>query len=295
MLNDLRFAIRMLAKNPGFTAVAVLSLALGIGANSAIFSVLSATLLRERPYPKDPDRVFNMMVFDLKKTSWEPQTLTNYLYWKDHNQVFEHLAAWKQGSFIFTGREKSERVTGAYVSANFFSAFGAQAVLGRIFLPEENQPGNEYVCVLSDGLWKRRFGSDTNLIGKLLTLNGEGFTVVGILPANFPYSIELWVPMVFGGKNLTQMPMISRLKRNVTLEQARINMNLLNLALKEQYPQETDAATDLSKEAPAVEYRADGKIPRPDRKGGWVVDFFPVNPGVPDYWENALYLLQCTA
>ena len=141
MLNDLRFGIRMLKKNPGFTAVGVLSLALGIGANSAIFSVLSATLLRERPYPKDPDRVFMMMVFELKKASWEPQTLTNYLYWKDHNQVFEHLAAWKQGSF--TSEQKPERITGQYVSANFFASIGLQ-------------PGSEHACVITDGLWQRR-------------------------------------------------------------------------------------------------------------------------------------------
>src|SRR3989475_11576446 len=166
MWQDFRFAIRMLAKNPGFTAVAVLSLALGIGANSAIFSVLNATLLRLRPYPKDPDRAFMMILLDMKNGDLGgPQTLINYLYWRDHNQVFEHLAAGKPGSFIFTGGEKPERITGQYGSANFFSSIGVQAVLGRTFLPEENQPRSGRVCVLSGSRWEHRFRSGPILIG----------------------------------------------------------------------------------------------------------------------------------
>ncbi|PYV87219.1 MAG: hypothetical protein DMG05_18035 [Acidobacteria bacterium] len=274
----------------------------------SIFSVLSATLLRERPYPKDPDRVFWMILIDLKKGMLAPQILSNYLYWRDHNQVFEHLAAWRPGTFILMGGEKPERITGAYVSANYFWSVGVQAVLGRTFLPEENHPGSEPVCVLSNGLWKRRFGSDPNIMGRRLTLNGEGFTVVGILPPDFSgrvrdsQAMELWVPMVFEGKNLSQrVGMISRLKPNATLQQARLNMDLLNLSLKEQYPERMDGpvyvldgAADPSEEAPEVpQYRSDGKIPRADRKGGWVVDFFPLNPGADDYWQNAFYLLQC--
>ncbi len=296
MFQDLRFGIRMLTRNPGFALVAVLSLALGIGANTAIFSVLNATLHRLRPYPKDPDRVFMMILIDMKEGDLGgPQTLTNYLYWRDHNQVFEHLAAIKPGSFILTGGEKPERISGGYVSANFFSSIGVQAVLGRTFLPEENQPGSEHVCVLSDGLWKRRFSSDPNLIGKMLTLNGEGFTVVGILPSDFSGKIrgsvapELWAPIVFAGKNLSQrVGMISRLKPNVTLELARLNIYLLSVGLKAQYPEPESSA----EEPPEVDYRSDGKIPRPDQKNGWIVDFFPLNYRLGEYWENALYLLQ---
>lgn len=199
--HDLRFAIRTLRKSPGFTAVAVLSLALGIGANSAIFSIVNATLFRLQPYPKDPHRVFLMLVMDFRKASFgSPGSLTNYLYWRDQNQVFEQLAAYRVGTFNLTGIEKPEDIAGLYVSSNFFSSMGVQAVLGRTFLPEENRAGKEHVVLLSDGLWKRRFGADPNLIGKMLRLNGEAFTVVGILPSNFPHSFdgqhpELWVPL----------------------------------------------------------------------------------------------------
>ena len=151
---DLRFGIRMLRMSPGFTAVAVLSLALGIGANSAIFSVLNATLLRLRPYPKDPDRAFMMILLDMKNGDLGgPQTLINYLYWRDHNQVFEHLAAGKPGSFIFTGGEKPERITGQYVSANFFSSIGVQAVLGRTFYPKRISLGvsTSASCLMASG------------------------------------------------------------------------------------------------------------------------------------------------
>jgi len=295
---DVRYGLRMLRKNPGFTAVAVLSLALGIGANTAIFSVLNATLYRLRPYPKDPEKVFMMVLVDMKEGLGAPSTLANYLFWRDHNQVFEHLAAWKPESFILTSGEKPERITGAYVSANYFSSIGLQAVLGRTFLSEENEPGRERVCVLSYGLWQRRLGSDRSAIGRTVLLNGERFTVVGILPADFSGKIrdsqvtEVWTPMTFAGKALNQrVAMICRLKPTVTMDQARVNMNLLNLSLKE-YLGRTDGVVDPSGEAPEIEYRRDGEIPRADRKGGWIVDFFPLNYRLGEYLENALFLLQ---
>jgi len=296
---DVRYGLRMLRKNPGFTAVAVLSLALGIGANTAIFSVLNATLYRLRPYPKDPEKVFMMVLVDMKEGLGAPSTLANYLFWRNRNQVFEQLAAWKPESFILAGGEKTERITGAYVSANYFSSIGLRAVLGRTFLPEENEPGRERVCVLSYGLWQRRLGSDRSAIGRTVRLNGERFTVVGILPADFSGKIrdsqvtEVWTPMTFAGKTLSQrVAMISRLRPNVTVDQARVNMNLLNLSLKEEYLGRTDGVVDPSGEAPEIEYRHDGQIPRADRKGGWIVDFFPLNYRLGEYLEHALFLLQ---
>src|SRR3989442_710104 len=151
LIQDVRYGVRMLIKNPGFTLVAVLSLALGIGANSAIFSVLNATLLRQRTYPKDPDRVHMLLVMDMnakKKLYWgSPQTLSNYLYWRNHNQVFEQLAAHVEENFNLMGGERPVHIPGEYVSANFFPLMGVQAMLGRTFLAEENQSKSANVVV----------------------------------------------------------------------------------------------------------------------------------------------------
>src|SRR2546423_11422106 len=163
----------MLIKNPGFTVVAVLSLAFGIGANSAIFSVLDATLLRKRPYPKDSERIYRVLVMDMKNRLYfgGPLTLTNYFYWRDQNQVFDQLAAHVHGNFNVIGGGKPESFSGEYVSANFFFLMGVQAARGRTFLLEENRPDRAQVVVLSHGLWKRCFGADPRVIGKLVTLN----------------------------------------------------------------------------------------------------------------------------
>ncbi len=182
LFQDARYAARTLLKNPTFTAVAVVALALGIGANSAIFSVVNSVLLRPLPF-KDPERLV---------TVWEDRTrrgfprdtpaAANYVDWRDQNQVFDAMAAIADQSFNLTGAGEPERISGKRVSASLFPLLGVEPLVGRAFPAEEDQPGGERVVMLSHGLWQRRFGSDRTIVGKQLTLNGESHTVVGVMP-----------------------------------------------------------------------------------------------------------------
>jgi putative ABC transport system permease protein len=247
---DLRYSFRSLAKNPTFTIVAVLALALGIGANSAIFSVVNTVLLSPLPY-KDPDRLV-MVWEDNTKAGYPRDTpaAANYIDWRDQNQVFESMAALTEASFNLTGTGDPERLEGNLVSANLFPLLGVEPQLGRAFLPEEDRPGANRVVVLSHGLWQRRFGSDPNITEKPLTLNGESYTVVGVMPPHFKLpgeEAELWVPVAFSPKeaanrNRHYLKVLARMKPGVTLEQARAEMNTIAARLQQQYP---DANKDL--------------------------------------------------
>src|SRR5688500_3483043 len=184
-LQDLRYGLRMLVKNPGFTAVAVIALALGIGANTAIFSVVNTVLLRPLPY-KDPERL--VMVFEDSRAHGYPRdtpTAANYIDWRDQNQVFESMAAIAGGSFNLTGVGDPERIAGYRVSASLFPLLGISPQLGRWFTTEEDQAGANPVVIMSHRLSQRRFGGDPNIVGKPLTLSGRSVTVVGIMPAGF--------------------------------------------------------------------------------------------------------------
>ena len=198
--HDLRYGVRMLWKNPGFTAIAVIALALGIGANSAIFSVVNTVLLRPLPYG-EPERLV-MVWEDNSKIGFPRDTpaAANYVDWRDQSTVFEGMAATADQSLNLTGAGEPERFDGKRVSANFFSLLGVEPQLGRGFMPEEDVPGANKVVVLSHGLWQRRFGSDPGLVGKSITLNGEGYTVVGVMPAGFQFlnkDVGMWVPIAF--------------------------------------------------------------------------------------------------
>src|SRR6266487_3060037 len=172
LLLDLRFAFRQLLKNPSFTAVAVFTLALGIGANSAIFSVVNAVLLRPLPY-KNPDRLVWVWENNLSKNiPINPASPANLMDWRNESHVFESLSAWDGQSFNLTGAGEPERILGAKVFANFFEVLGVQPVLGRTFIIEEDRAGANPVALMSYGLWHRRFGGDTNILGKSLTLHG---------------------------------------------------------------------------------------------------------------------------
>ncbi|MCP9495921.1 MAG: ABC transporter permease [Pyrinomonadaceae bacterium MAG19_C2-C3] len=247
---DLRYGLRMLVKNPGFTVVAVIALALGIGANSAIFSVVNTVLLRPLPY-KDPDRL--VMVWEDNTRSGFPRdtpAAANYVDWRDQNQVFEGMAAIADQSFNLTGIGEPERIEGKRVSANLFPLLGVEPQLGRAFLPEEDQPGGGRVVLLSHGLWQRRFGSDANITGKPLSLNGEIYTVVGVMSPDFQFPSredELWVPIAFTSQEAASrgrhyLKVIARTKQGVTLQQAQAEMNTIAARLGQQYP---DQNTDL--------------------------------------------------
>src|SRR5215216_5155330 len=185
LFQDMRYGVRMLAKSRSLSAVAIIALMLGIGANTAIFSVVNAVLLRPLPYP-EPERLIRIYEkspqFDAMSISYP-----NFLDWQERNQSFEQMAAFRYDGFNLTGGDLPERIQGRFVSANFFSILGTRPALGRSFLPEEDKPGGNPVVILSNGLWQRRYGRDPNLVGKSLTINGKDYTVVGILPTDFNF------------------------------------------------------------------------------------------------------------
>ncbi len=244
-LHDLRYAIRLQRKNPGFTIVAVIALALGIGANTAIFSVVNTVLLRPLPY-KDPERL--VMVWEEATKAGYPQdtpAAANFVDWRDQNQVFEGMAAMDVTSFNLTGSGDPERLEGRRVSTNFFPLLGVEPQLGRVFTAAEDQPGSERVVVLSYGLWQRRFGGDAGIVGKTLTMNGAGYTVVGVMPARFQFPTaddEAWVPIAFTQEEATDrgrkyLKVVARLKPGVSLAQAQADMSTIATRLQQQYPE----------------------------------------------------------
>ena len=248
--NDLRYAVRMQRKNPGFTIVAVIALALGIGANTAIFSVVNTVLLRPLPY-KDPERL--VMVWEEATKAGYPQdtpTAANFVDWRDQNQVFEGMAAMTDTSFNLTGSGDPERLEGRRVSTSLFPLLGVEPQIGRVFTAAEDQPGSERVVVLSYGLWQRRFGGDAGIVGKTLTLNGAGYTVVGVMPARFQFPTaddEVWVPIAFTQEEATNrgrhyLQVVARIKPGVTLAQAQADMSTIATRLQQQYP---ESNTDL--------------------------------------------------
>jgi predicted permease len=250
LLQDLRYGIRMLAKKPAFAAVAVLALALGIGANTAIFSVVNAVLLRPLPF-KDPDRL--MIVWeDNTKLGFPKDTPApaNFVDWRDQNQVFDGMAAVATQTFNLTGAGEPEKLEGQRVSASFFPLLGVEPTLGRSFLPEEDRPEGERVVIMSHGLWQRRFGSDPAIVGKPLTLNGQPYTVVGVMPKSFrfpdPFESEteensVWVPIAFSSQEASNrgghyLLVYARAKPGVTVKQAQADMNTIAARLQQQYP-----------------------------------------------------------
>jgi putative ABC transport system permease protein len=195
LLQDLRYGVRMLRKNPGFTCVAVLTLALGIGANSAIFSIVNAVLLRSLPY-RDPGR----LVFLHQRRPQEGNRLAlsaDFLQWRDQAKSFERIAAYGSGTADLTGRGEAARLSAASVSADLFATLGTAPAHGRAFTPAEDMAPGAPVVILSDSLWRRRFGGDPQVIGQAITLQGQSRTVIGIMPRGFqfPERSELWIPL----------------------------------------------------------------------------------------------------
>jgi putative ABC transport system permease protein len=242
LLQDLRYGARMLMKKPGFTLIAVITLALGIGANTAIFSVVNAALLRPLPFA-EPDRLSLLREANIKRNLPSfSVSVPNYVSWQEQSQTFEQLAAWKLQGVNLTGRNEPVRLEGAAVSGSLFSLLGVKPALGRDFLPEEDQPLGRRAVIISYGLWERRFGRDPNLIGQGLALDGVIHTVIGIAPSgfDFPPGAEIWASLAAdlanedrGNKWLT---VIGRLKPGVTLQQAQTELTTIAQRLEQQFP-----------------------------------------------------------
>ena len=243
---DLRYGLRTLIKNPGFTIVAVIALALGIGANSAIFSVVNAVLLRPLPY-KNPDQLVviweNATHLGFPKDTPSP---ANFLDWRQQSTLFEGMAAFAERSFNLTGVGEPERLDGRRVSANLFEMLGVKPIVGRTFVPQEDQPGAK-VVLLNEGLWKRRFGGDPAVVGRAVNLNGEPYTVVGVLPqtVRLPTSgnwrDQVWVPLAFPSEEAASrgahyLEVIARMKPGMTLPKAQAEMDTIAARLAQQYP-----------------------------------------------------------
>jgi len=244
MLNDLRFALRMLAKNCGFTALAVLTLALGIGANTAIFSLVNSVMLRPLPY-FEPDRLVHFS-WGWRNGSIDALTPLEYQYWKLQNQSFESVATYWAGTGLnLASQGQAEYVLGGSASQDFFKVLRVNPALGRVFTAEEDSTRGLRVCILSHALWHSRFVSDPGLVGRAISINGNPYTVVGILPADFrfvpPYSktIDVWLPMQLEVNPEDQghnYPMIGRLRPDVTLAQAQADAARLFAPFRAEYP-----------------------------------------------------------
>jgi predicted permease len=240
LLQDMRYGSRMLGKSPGFTAVAVITLALGIGVNTTIFSVVSALLLRKPPV-QDPDRVMVISSSNPAKDAYAPDrtpaSALDYLDWRAQSRSFSNMTAAVFDDFTLSGGMAPQRVAAARVSSSFFKVLGVSPALGREILPEEDRPGGDKVVVLSDGLWKERFGGDPRVVGSLVKINGVPFTVVGVMPNTFrlwDFQAQLWVPLVFSADDLRPaarswrwLLVFARLKPDTEVRQATAEMQLI--------------------------------------------------------------------
>ena len=242
-LNDIRYALRNLIKRPAFTIIAAITLALGIGANTAIFSSVYALLLKPLPFP-ELDRVVAIWdSYPSKGVKRNEVSMANYLDWRAQNQSFEQLALYSWWSANLTAVDPPERIQGMVVTANFFDALGVKPVMGRTFTEEENQPGKDEVAILTHSLWQRRFGGDPNIVGKTVTLSGYVCTVVGVMPEgfNYPANAEVYSPFTITPaagerRGYHSHYAIGRLKNGVSIQSAQADIDNITARLEQQYP-----------------------------------------------------------
>ena len=251
LMADVRYGLRQLRRSPGFTAVAVVTLGLGIAANTAIFSVVSGVLLRKPP-GRDPDKVMMVLSIDRAK-GWgdnpeHPVSAPDFLDWRNNSHSFEEMAAiapW--GDFTLTGHDEPEHVAGTRVSANFFHLLGANPSLGRTFAAGEDEQGRDHVLILSYELWQIHFASDPSVVGKTVKLNGESYTVVAVMPASFKlldFPTQVWIPLAFdtrqlgpAGRQSRSFFIFGRLKPEATADQAQAEMSTIAQRMEQSYPE----------------------------------------------------------
>src|SRR5206468_3974944 len=273
-MQNLRYAFRVLGKQPLFTGIVILTFALGIGANTAVFSVLNAVLLRPLPF-KEPQNLVALVEFDMREkadpgTEIESISYLDYVDWRDQTKVFERVAVYtNQSVSTLTDGNQATHVQGESVSADLFPLLGVQPMLGRMFLPKEDEPGN-HVVILSNELWQRQFGGDRGIIGRNVTLDGKRFQVIGVMPPRFTYPLrftnppELWVSMsILRATDDGSLPMteqrdndffqcIARLKPSVSIQQAQANIDTITASWHQQYPQKINTGAKVVPELSAM-------------------------------------------
>ncbi|MFI5177103.1 MAG: ABC transporter permease [Vicinamibacterales bacterium] len=261
-LHDTRYALRQLRKSPGFTVVAVLTLALGIGATTAIFSVVNGVLLRPLPYP-DPEALVRVheIVPQYGLFSVAP---ASFLDWRQQNTVFEHMATYSGASATITGASGPERVQGLQVSWDLFPLLRVQPLLGTMFTADQDKPGAPGVVILSYGMWQQRFGGDPGVIGRSITMSGAPVTIVGVMPAEFYFpsrTPEFWRPIALNPANASRgghfLGVVARLKSGVTLDRAGVEMKAIAERLAAQYP---DASANESAKVVLLQEQIVGAI-----------------------------------
>jgi predicted permease len=239
-VQDLRYGVRGLLRTPGFTAMAVITLALGIGANTAIFGVVNAVLLRPLAY-KDADRLVTLL-----HDGTDPVAVANYIDWRDQSRSFEAMGAAEYWGGNLTGGDSPEHLIGLQVTQNLLPMLGIEPLLGRVFLPGEDRKGSEHEVVLSYRLWQRRFNRNPGVLGKTITLDNQSYVVVGVMPREFKFAplwatrAELWTPMAFGdrihNRGGNSLRVFARLKPGVALAQAQADIATITGWLEHEYP-----------------------------------------------------------
>ena len=251
---DVRYGLRMLRKNPGFSAVAILTLALGIGANTAIFSVVYTVLLRPLPYA-DSGKLMTVWGYNRARGyNTDLVSPLDFADWRSQNHVFESMAASTDVTYTLTGAGDPAVIIGYSFSADYFQVLGVAPLLGRTFLPEEEQPGKNHVAVLSYSLWQSGFGGERSIVGKTITLDGEPYTVLGVMPpgVRYPALTDLWTPLTIGPEAANDrgnryLRVMARLKPGVTIQQAQVEMDTIARRLALEYPKtnKDEGATNI--------------------------------------------------
>ncbi|HEX6966676.1 MAG TPA: ABC transporter permease [Gemmatimonadaceae bacterium] len=252
LLHDLRLALRTLRKSPGFATIAILCLALGTGATTAIFSVVNAVLLRPLPYPQ-PEQLVRIFESQTMKAHWYGSVSpANYLDWRRDNTVFAQLAAYQFGSVNLQTDAAPERLSAVAATPNLFALLRVAPEIGRTFVPNDDQGSASHVVVLSDALWRNRFAADRGIVGRTITLGGDAYTVIGVMPPDFAFpatsAVDIWVPQVFtpdqaSTRGSHYLAVVGRLEPNVTLDAATAQMKQIAARIAQQYPEEQATRT----------------------------------------------------
>src|SRR3954447_22182483 len=243
MLRDLRYASRMLVKTPGFTAIAILAIALGIGASTTMFSAINALLLRPMPYIQDQERLIAVSEFFTKNPEHNAgSAFPDYLHWKKNATTLDGIGAIQEATFIISGGDKPERYLGGQISADAFSFLGVQPILGRQFRPEEDKLNAAPVALIGYQGWQEHFVGDRGVVGKIIPINGKQVTVIGVMPKvwRFPEICDIWMPLQLEEKDHPRgnffLDCIGKVKKGVSIEQARAELEAITARITSQYP-----------------------------------------------------------